>query len=432
MPINRVVWYNVLLVFLLSREVSKIMIKVIETFSGIGSQAKALKNINIEHEIVATVEWDINAIYAYDIIHHGKQDLSSYMNFSKDELVEKLSTYTLSNDGKKPLTYVALRAMSEEALRKILCAIDRSKNLINIKDVKGKDLPSQVDLLTYSFPCQDLSICGFWKGNTSGIDRKADNRSGLLWEIERILIERSIEKLALPKFLLMENVSNILSDTHKENFKEWKDFLEGLGYINKVYDLNAYDLGVPQKRKRVYMLSILCIDDIHREKINKYLLGNNLNNLKIPVKPLEKYLRIDTSINEQYKVEADESQPNDTPSRKKILEDNVVIYKDGRILVDAVNTITTKQDRHPNSGIIICDDNKLGKASYRNLTPRECFLLMGFEESDFQILLDNNFDIRKGKKFLTNSKLIRMAGNSIVVDILELIFKQIEDIKNIQ
>jgi len=77
------------------------MIKVLETFSGIGAQAKALERLNIEYEIVATADWDINAIIAYDLIHHGIQDLSLYDNKDKEEVIKELQGYTLSPDVKK-------------------------------------------------------------------------------------------------------------------------------------------------------------------------------------------------------------------------------------------------------------------------------------------------------------------------------------------
>ena len=75
------------------------MLRVVESFSGIGSQVKALKNIGVEHEIVATIDWDINAIIAYDIIHNGKPNLQEYKTLSKNELVEILKKYKLSSNG---------------------------------------------------------------------------------------------------------------------------------------------------------------------------------------------------------------------------------------------------------------------------------------------------------------------------------------------
>ena len=146
------------------------MIKVLETFSGIGAQAKALERLKIDYEIVATADWDINAIIAYDIIHYGAQDLSSYEGLSKDELVGRLEKYTLSPDGKAPYEKGSIKHQNIKVLKSLLAAIERSKNLVSITDMTYKNIPEDLGLLTYSFPCQDLSIAGLWHGNKSGID----------------------------------------------------------------------------------------------------------------------------------------------------------------------------------------------------------------------------------------------------------------------
>jgi DNA (cytosine-5)-methyltransferase 1 len=405
------------------------MLRVVETFSGIGSQAKALKKANIQHEILATIEWDINAILAYDLIHNGPQDFSSYEELSKKELIEELSKYAISNDGKNPIKPRSLSIMSRDSLISILIAIKRTKNLINITEVHGDDLPDEIDVLTYSFPCQDLSICGLWHGNVSGIKKGIKNRSGMLWEIERILYELKSEKKALPRFLLMENVSNILSKRHIDDFKQWLNYLEDIGYHNKVYNLNSLNFGVPQNRKRTFMISVLKDDVLNKEYLERYFDNNNLENVKMNLNSLEDYLRLDYR-KKIYRNEAIESNPNKTPSRDKIYEENLLIFDGKNVITKYANTITTKQDRNPNSGVI--KFNHLDKKSdYRNLTPRECFLLMGFEEEDFQKIINNNVLVKSNYSFFTMQKLIKLAGNSIVVDILESIFIQINDLKNI-
>ena len=406
------------------------MLKVVETFSGIGSQAKALNNIGIDYEITCTADWDINAMIAYDLIHNGAQDLNRYKNMSKQELLQSLSKYTLSLDGKKPATTKNMQDLSEEVLKRVLCAINRCNNLVSITDIRGQDLPNRIDLLTYSFPCQDLSVAGNWHGNKSGIDRNAHNRSGMLWEVERILKERISEKMELPRFLLMENVSNILSDRHKDNFKEWTDYLEEIGYFNQIYTLDASKFGIPQKRVRTYMISVLVKnDEAKKRKVKNYFRNHNLqddgviDSLNIKQRNLKEFLRLDYG-KEKYRIEADMCQPNDTPSRKDIYEFNTKIYQNKRIVAKTVPTVTTKQDRHPNSGVIDYYNGKEGKSKFRYLTPRECFLLMGFDEKDYDNIVNNNFEYRK-RNFFNMEKLNRMAGNSIVVDVLEEIFKQV-------
>lgn len=408
------------------------MLKIIEAFSGVGSQVQALKNINITHKVEAIIEWEIGAMYAYDIMHNGKQDLTNYRHHTRESLIKHLSTYNISGDGKTPLTLRSLNAMSVPQLKAILCSIERNNNLVDISSTKAEQLPD-ADLLTYSFPCQDLSQSGYWHKNTGGIDRDANNRSTLLWQVERLLIEYKNIGKRLPSFLLMENVNNILGSQHIDNFLEWQNFLEDLGYVNQIYTLDARNFGVPQSRVRTYMISVLAPDTLDKQEILNYFNINNLENIildKSRISPIGNYLRLDYS-NKKYRQEAIESTPVFTKSREKIYNSNVVLAKDKNPINNSwARTVTTKQDRHPNSGIIHYEKEILTNLNnkYRNLTPRECFLLMGFKEKQFELLLENNLEIGKDRKILPSSKLIKLAGNSIVVPVLEKIFEQIDEI----
>ena len=102
------------------------MLKMVETFSGIGAQAKALKNANIDFEILNTADWDINAILAYDYIHNGDYiEPNKYSNKTKEELLNILSKYTLSFDGKKPVKEGQLERQNVNFLRRLCFSIDR-------------------------------------------------------------------------------------------------------------------------------------------------------------------------------------------------------------------------------------------------------------------------------------------------------------------
>lgn len=412
------------------------MFKVVETFSGIGAQAKALERISEDYEIVNTCDWDINAIIAYCRIHNGEINTKLLDNISDEEIDGFLKAKTLSMDGKKPLSVQAYKRLSVEFKRLLFAAIIQTKNMVSITDVHGSDIENDIDLLTYSFPCQDLSLCGCWHGNKSGIARDAHNRSGMLWEVERILKEMYSANQKLPRFLVMENVTNILSMTHKADFDDWKSTLVELGYVNHIYRLNSKNFGVPQKRERAYMISVLCNKNPQNEKyVADYFFHNNLEDESIATKyktrdfMLKDVLRLDYR-KEKYKLEADFSQPNNTPSRVKILHENDMLF-DGKIINEIkVNTVTTKQDRNPNSGLITYDSGRDGKAKWRYLTPRECFLLMGFDEVDFDAVIKENPEYANNKKLLNNEKLIKMAGNSICVDVLQAIFKQLFEIKD--
>lgn len=409
------------------------MFRVIETFSGIGSQAKALERIGVEYSIINTADWDINAILAYCMIHKGKIDIDKYSKISDTEIIDTLKTLTLSADGKKPINEKSFNRLSMDLKRRIYAAIKETNNLVSITDVKGEHIPENIDLFTYSFPCQDLSLCGCWHGNKSGISRDAENRSGMLWEVERILLEMSEQGRELPRFLVMENVTNILSKTHEKDFSEWKENLQNLGYYNKIYRLNSRNFGIPQKRERAYMVSVLCGGDedikaaVHQYFEEHNLEGDEAERLRQRRLLLKDILCLDYT-NPQYKAEADASKPNDTPSRKDILRDNDMLF-DGKTINEIyVNTVTTKQDRNPNSGLITYHNYARNKAKWRYLTPRECFKLMGFDESDFEKVIFDNPQVTKNRKLYSTEKLIKLAGNSIVVDVLEAIFRQIIDI----
>lgn len=399
------------------------MLKVIETFSGIGAQAKALQNIGCDFQIIGTADWDIHAIIAYDLIHNGKQDLSKYENATREEMLEKLKPFTLSVDGKVATDWKNIKILNIEVLKRLCAAIDRTNNYVSVTDMDGALLPVDMDALTYSFPCQDLSVAHAWHGKTGGIDRSAANRSSMLWEIERILKERKASPRSMPKFLLMENVPNIISRSHSKNFDDWKQSLVDLGYYNRFYVLVSNNFGTPQIRKRAYLMSFYTGGDTKLEaKLDKYFEKNNLEHIRKEPANLADFMRVDHE-DEAFKLEANEAQPNDTPSRDDIFVKSVKLF-DGSNYSSYVPTITTKQDRRPNSGVVVYDSKRPGKAKFRYLTAREALLLMGFEDKDYEALIENNFKKNSVKDFFTYTKIIKMAGNSIVVPVLEEVFKQ--------
>lgn len=418
----------------------KTCFNIVELFSGIGSQAKAFERIskrkNIKFKVLNTCEWDVHAIVAYDFIHNGPTLHEKAKKASRDQILKKLNKLNLSNDGKVPMNKNTLSSYSTEVLRLIYSAILKTKNLISVEDVKGEDLPLETSLLTYSFPCQDLSNVGALHGYNKGIDRNAHNRSGLLWEVERMLNERIDKKLQLPEFLLLENVTALEAKRHKANFDEWKNRLEEMGYINKINRLYAPDFGIPQNRKRLLMLSVYVGKDKNKRKlVEKYFEKHDLNNvdyvnsLSLKQAKLQDFLRLNYRNKQMFK-EALDSQPNATQSRITIWENNSqILLRDGT-MKEIVQTITTKQDRHPNSGNIYFNPRN-DKSRFRFLTPRECFLLMGFDEKDYEVLINNNFYSRKNALFFSRDKLYKLAGNSIVVNMLEEIFSQVADLKEL-
>jgi DNA (cytosine-5)-methyltransferase 1 len=389
-------------------------IKLFEAFSGIGSQITAMKNILNNKELLKTIginpnkfelknvgisEFFIDAIISYDKLNFGSQeDFPKYKSLTKKVMLKYLFKFTLSKDSKKPCSKAEIKKLSFEKVRQIYIALKRTKNFGSIADIQGKDLP-KIDIFTYSFPCQNLSSIGRGEGIKEGTS------SGLLLEVKRLLIELKLLG-RLPKFLLCENVKNILSKKHIDGWNEFAEFLESLGYKNSIMVLNAKDFGISQSRERFFCISQLNgTEEIEVEKkdtcpsIHDFL---DLNN---------------DELIDEYK----EVMPNLTPSRITWIEKSKKLNDR-----EYCQTITTKQDRWPNAGILFCDSSgKLinneeenihingDKAPYRFLTPREQLLLMGFENSTYDKLKEIG---------MSKTNIQMMAGNSIVVQKLEAIF----------
>jgi DNA (cytosine-5)-methyltransferase 1 len=160
----------------------------------------------------------------------------------------------------------------------------------DIRGIKGIDLGiTDVErftyLLTYSFPCQDLSTAGRQKGMAKG----SGTRSGLLWEVERLLDE--VENL--PQVLIMENVPQVHGKKNIEDFQKWIAFLENKGYSNFYKDLNAKDYGVAQNRNRCFMVS---------------LLGNYKYDFPQPIQ-LEKTMKdyLEDNVDEKYYIKSEKA-----------------------------------------------------------------------------------------------------------------------------
>lgn len=412
---------------------------IVELFSGIGSQAKALKNLGYTINTLGTCEWDLHAFIAYDAIHNSAELPEDVARMKKEDILKQLSVYTLSNNGKEKMEYKTLKTYSEDTLRRVYAAIIRSNNFVDVSSLTGEKMPEGVDILTYSFPCQDLSNVGAFHGYNKGIDKDSGSRSSLLWQVGRILREMKDAEKELPKYLLMENVPTLLAKRHKSNFETWIDDLKELGYVSYYFQLNASDFGLPQNRPRLLMVSVFVGDDEVKKKIaESYFKGKTSEKIvkefvdsdyykKIEIKDL---LRVDYK-NPKYRKEAEECTPNDTVSRQEIWNENPQLVLKGGIInpqYEVIRTITTKQDRNPNSGNLYFDSGIEGRGKFRYLTPRECFLFMGFTDDDFDNVIVNNPEIRKNSKLFPRDKLIRMAGNSIPVKLLEGIFYQIKQL----
>lgn len=410
---------------------------LVELFSGIGSQAKALKNLGCTVNTLGTCEWDLHAFIAYDAIHESCDIPESISKMTKDEILKSLSKYSLSNNGKEAMEFKTLKTYSIDTLRRIYTAIKRNKNFVDISFLKGETMPEDIDILTYSFPCQDLSNVGAFHGYNKGIDKDSGSRSSLLWQVGRILREMKTLNKSMPRYLLLENVPTLLSARHKKNFETWIDELKELGYKSYYFQLNASSFGLPQNRPRLLMVSVFVDNDIDKKKLvedffkakTKESIVEDFKNSEFYKKiTIDELLRIDYK-NQKFRAEAIECTPNDTVSRRTIWRENPKLVLEGNIInpeFEVIRTITTKQDRNPNSGNLYFDSEIAGRGKFRYLTPRECFLFMGFTDEDYDNVIKNNPEVHKNSKLFPRDKLIRMAGNSIPVKLLEGIFYQIK------
>ena len=209
-------------------------IRLIELFAGYGSQYLSLKYLgaNVKHYKIC--EWATKSIQAYNDLHI--QDYFDYSgDLSDDNILKVLVELGVSINYNEPATREQLKRQN---FRKIYNNIIATNNLVNIQNAKGKDFKivnkDQYEyIMTYSFPCQDLSLAGKGKGMAD-----TTTRSGMLWEVERILNELK-ELNQLPQILLMENVPQVHSLENMKDFHKWQVRLEELGYKNYWQDLNG-------------------------------------------------------------------------------------------------------------------------------------------------------------------------------------------------
>ena len=414
------------------------MLRVFEAFAGYGSQSIALRNLGIEYEVVTISEIDKYAIKAYEAIHGPTNNLGD------------------------------------------ICKID------------PKDIPDH-DLFTYSFPCQDLSVAGKQAGLGKG------TRSGLLYECEKII------EYCRPKYLLLENVKNLVGKKFKPQFEEWLSYLENLGYTNYWQILNAKNYGVPQNRERVFVVSILgehepyefpkpmplekCIKDILEDEVDEKYYINKPFNLVNKGHQAELDIKGQDCIKRAYSTDkiaptlttmqgglrepkilipqatkkgyiemdlpgvCDLSYPNSKTRRGRVQEGGKVSptltaanqdicymeYKGKQIELPCIGASRGRNPENPSSRIpgepteqrleintkgtsntitTVQKDNYAIQTNLRirKLTPRECFRLMGMRDDDIDKIQAAG---------ISNTQQYKMAGNSIVVNVLEAIFKNL-------
>lgn len=363
------------------------MIKVFEAFAGYGSQRLALRRCGIPHEIVGISEIEGDVLLSYAAIHC---DLLEKRKQAIDVSEQQMREYLLKIN--VPLDYRTFKnrvsSLKGNKLKDMYLANILSKNYGDIKIIDPEHLPD-FDFFTYSFPCQDISVAGY----QNGLDANSGTRSSLLWECCKII------EVKKPKYLMMENVKNLVGRNHRKNFEAFLSYLEKLGYKNYWKILNARDYGIPQNRERVFCISIL---------------GEN-NNFCFPRKmPLKIKMNdlLEKDVPPNFYLT--NNQCTDTPIEQDwiyCLDSN---YWKGTFLNDFL-------EKHRRQ-VVSCPPNDDGLYPARRLTPLETWRFMGVSDDDFY----------KANELISNTSLYKQSGNSIVVPVLEAIFLNLfkEDITN--
>lgn len=245
----------------------------------------------------------------------------------------------------------------------------------------------QPDILVHGSPCQDFSIIGQKLGGV----KDSGTRSSLLHETVKIIRDYGTWK---PKIVIWENVKNVLSKKMVGTFSKYLKDMEELGYRNSYSLLNAMDYGLPQRRERVFVVSVL--------NGRKFDFGKMQRQ---QCKPLLEFLG-----------EYEERHIITQPSMIDLIHGHKRGAFNGRIHIikDYCYTISTRQSRCPNAGVI-----DIGGGRYRYLTELECWRLQGFSDEDYFNALKAN----PGMKGKLNTALYRQAGNSMPVTVLKEIFR---------
>lgn len=284
----------------------------------------------------------------------------------------------------KAIDYVEI---DEKAVRAYNALYD---NRYKPQSVVGYDL--RPDILVHGSPCQDFSRAGIRLGGND----EDKTRSSLMWETLRIIENMGAWK---PKYIVWENVKGVLDKDMIHSFNQYLIKMSEMGYTNSFEVLNATDFGIPQKRERVFTISILGKAAFDFSKLNHKPMRHIKEFLEEQITK-EQYMITIPSMTNRIK----ELSPSREGSYQRFLD----------VIDDSCWTISTRQDRCPNAGIIRMDG-----PHYRYLTERECWRLMGFSDADFDEIL-KEYPSQPGKR---NATIYKLAGNSIVVDVLEAIFE---------
>lgn len=373
-------------------------LRVFTAFSGYDSQCLALNRLPIDYELVGWSEIDKYAIKGHNALFPDETD----------------------------------------------------RNYGDISKIDWSQVPD-FDLFTYSSPCQDFSQAGLQRGGEQG----SGTRSSLLWECERAIACKR------PSYLLMENVSALVSAKFIKLFHKWLLTLEGYGYKSFSKVLNAKDFGVPQNRERIFVVSIR-VDDRSAWESAQYHFPKEIPSTKRLADVLENevdesyYLSDEKVASLLKETEKQRNKGNGFGFKPKDATAiaGAITTKEGQRKGDnfvkvAASCVTANKRENTQNYVCVNTDSEgnartinthyqemnlesvLGKPRdgygyvrtavidnyrIRKLTERECFRLMGLAENEIDTLMSSG---------ISKTRLYQLAGNSIVVNVLEAIFRKL-------
>ena len=358
------------------------MLKVFEAFAGYGSQRMALRNIGIDFEVVGISEIEGDVLQSYAAIHSDFLEKREHIDDYVPEDMEEMISYL--EDINVPLDYKTFenraRKLKLPKLKDMYLANKLIKNYGDIQRIDPVLLPD-FDLFTYSFPCQDISVAGYQQG----LNADSGTRSSLLWECCKII------EMKKPKYLMMENVKNLVGCNHKDNFLNFLEYLESLGYKNSWAILNARDYGIPQNRERVF-----CISELNGDKEFEFPEPVELK--------LKLYDILEKNVDDRYYLR------NGQVMERPIEQDYSYCLDSNYWKGVTLRSFLEKHRRQ----LVTDKKNELGQYIPRRLTPKETWRLMGVNEED----------IEKASVLVSQTSLYKQSGNSIVVTVLEAIFEK--------
>ena len=422
----------------------KVSLSVNVLFSGIGCQELGIKQTNLFNiNVKCTSDINKDSILSYAILHHNlsKELIETYNYYPSFEIMcNELNSKNIGYDFKNNSPYDWKTVKSEFDLKKYWLATHLSNNLGDISKIQK--LP-YADLWTVSFPCTDISS----SGKMQGFEFNSKTSSSLLWEQLRLLnVAKSNDEL--PKFILFENVKNLLSSLFIYSFKKFIELLNDLGYNCYYKIINSKDCGVPQGRERVYCICInknidnmkftfpfsfdkgirvsdILESNIEYDKAVAYYSPTNFNLNKIcynshKIFPLlvENYDRYSNDRPNKIITLADIKSENDLVCSKSIKEN---LHQGNRIFdINGISPTITASGGGlgGNAGLFLIYDKNLDCYIIRKLVGIECYRLQG-------IYLDFSKVNAMQELGITDFMMCFQAGNGITTDVISVLFEHL-------